>query len=51
VRQYVITAYVKNVGNVRAINTVAPEVVAGRAALDANVGLPRTIGLTVSASF
>jgi len=51
VRQYVITAYVKNVGDVRAINTVAPEVVAGRAALDANVGLPRTIGLTVSATF
>jgi iron complex outermembrane receptor protein len=51
VHRYTITAYVKNVGDVRAINTVFSETVAGRAALDANVGMPRTIGLTVSATF
>ena len=51
VRQYTIIAYVKNVGDVRAINTVSVETIAGQAALDASIGMPRTIGLTVSATF
>jgi iron complex outermembrane receptor protein len=49
---YTFTAYVKNAGNVRAINTVGTETtLQGQAALDANIAIPRTIGLNVSANF
>jgi len=49
---YIFTAYVKNAGNVRAINTAGTETtLQGQAALDANIELPRTIGLNVSANF
>ena len=52
VRAYTFTAYVKNAGNVRAINTVGTETtLQGQAALSANIAIPRTIGLNVSASF
>ena len=49
---YTFTAYVKNAGNVRAINSVAPETtLQGQAALEASIEIPRTIGLNVAASF
>jgi len=49
---YTFAAYVKNAGNVRVINTVHTETtLQGQAALSANIEIPRTIGLNVSASF
>jgi len=49
---YTFTAYVKNAGNVRAINVVAAETtLQGQASLDALIAIPRTIGLNVSANF
>jgi hypothetical protein len=49
---YTFTAYVKNAGNVRAINFAASETTPqGQAALIANIVIPRTIGLNVSANF
>jgi len=48
-----LTAYVKNVGDVQAINTVAQEALPlrGMSALSANINPPRTIGLTLGAKF
>jgi outer membrane receptor protein involved in Fe transport len=48
-----LTAYVKNVGDVQAINTVAQEPLPlrGMSALSANINPPRTIGLTLGAKF
>ena len=52
VHAYTFTAYVKNAGNVRAINDVAPETtLQGQAALRASIAIPRTIGLNVAANF
>jgi len=49
---YTFTAYVKNAGNAHAINTAGTETtLQGRAALSANIEIPRTIGLNVSANF
>jgi outer membrane receptor protein involved in Fe transport len=49
---YTFTAYVKNAGNVRAINTVGTETtLQGQAALGASIEIPRTIGLNVAANF
>ena len=49
---YTLTAYVKNAGNFRVINTVGTETtLQGQAALSANIEIPRTIGLNVSANF
>ena len=49
---YTFTAYVKNAGNVRAINFEAPETtLQGQAALSATIEIPRTIGLNVAADF
>jgi outer membrane receptor protein involved in Fe transport len=50
-RLYVLTVYVKNVGDVRAINTVSSETIAGNPAWAATVAQPRTVGVTLSASF
>jgi iron complex outermembrane receptor protein len=48
-----LTAYVKNVGDVQAINSVAQEALPlqGMSALSANINPPRTIGLTLGAKF
>ena len=49
---YTFTAYVKNAGNVRAINTASTEPALQRqVALSAVIEMPRTIGLNVSANF
>jgi len=49
---YTLTAYMKNAGNVRAINTVGTETtLRGQAALSAAIEIPRTIGLNVAANF
>jgi iron complex outermembrane recepter protein len=48
-----LTAYVKNVGDVQAINSVAQEALPlrGMSALSASINPPRTIGLTLGAKF
>src|ERR1700733_3943960 len=48
-----LTAYVKNVGDVQAINSVAQEALPlrGMSALSATINPPRTIGLTLGAKF
>ena len=48
---YTLTAYVKNVGDVRAINSVSPELLGGVTALSAAVITPRTVGMTFAANF
>ena len=48
---YTLTAYVKNVGDVRAINTVGFETLGGVSALSASVYTPRTIGMSLAAKF
>jgi iron complex outermembrane recepter protein len=48
---YTFTAYVKNAGNVRAINSVTAEPGSSPAALSAAIATPRTIGVTIAASF
>lgn len=50
-RTYTLTAYVKNVGDVRAISSVSPETLNGVSALSAVVATPRTVGVTLAASF
>lgn len=50
-RSYLFTAYIKNVGDERAINTVSPETLGGVSALTAAIMVPRTIGVTLSATF
>lgn len=49
--RYIFTVYIKNVGDVRAINTVFPTTIDGKPALQAAIGQPRTLGVTLSASF
>lgn len=51
VREYDITAYVKNVGDVRAISSLSPETINGVAAESAFIQTPRTIGVTLAAKF
>jgi iron complex outermembrane receptor protein len=48
---FTLTAYVKNVGDVRAINTVSTETLAGVSALSAVINPPRTIGVQLAAKF
>jgi iron complex outermembrane recepter protein len=52
-RNVTLTAYVKNVGDVQAINSVAQESVPlrGMSALSASINPPRTIGLTLGVKF
>lgn len=50
-KAYTVTAYVKNVGNVRAISFVSAETLGTAQALSAAVATPRTIGVTLAASF
>lgn len=51
VREYDITAYVKNVGDVRAISSLSPETIHGVAAESAFIQTPRTVGVTLAAKF
>ena len=48
---YTLTAYVKNVGDVRAINSVSPLTLGGVSALSAVIAPPRTIGVQLGAKF
>jgi outer membrane receptor protein involved in Fe transport len=48
---FTLTAYVKNVGDVRAINTVSTETLGGVSALSAAINPPRTIGVQLAAKF
>ncbi|HEY3811927.1 MAG TPA: TonB-dependent receptor [Caulobacteraceae bacterium] len=50
-QNYTITAYVKNLGDEKAISSVGPETVGAVSALSAVVSTPRTIGLTFGAKF
>jgi len=50
-RSYTFTAYVQNAGDVRAISSVAQETLGSVQALTAAVAPPRTIGVTLSATF
>ena len=49
--RYVLTGYIKNVGDVRAISTLAPETLNGVAAEEAYIQPPRTFGVTLAAKF
>jgi outer membrane receptor protein involved in Fe transport len=51
VREYDITAYVKNVGDVRAISSLSPETINGVAAERAFIQTPRTVGVTLAGKF
>jgi iron complex outermembrane receptor protein len=51
IKTYTVTAYAKNIGDVRAISFVSPETLGTAQALSAAVATPRTIGVTVAASF
>jgi outer membrane receptor protein involved in Fe transport len=48
---YTFTAYIKNAGNSRGLTNVATETLGTEAALSANIIMPRTIGVNISASF
>jgi outer membrane receptor protein involved in Fe transport len=50
-RAFTLTAYVKNVGDARAINSVSPLTLAGVSALSAAISPPRTIGVQLGAKF
>ena len=49
--RYVVTLYVKNLANTRAISTVFPETIRGVSAESAYILPPRTVGVTLSARF
>jgi iron complex outermembrane recepter protein len=48
---YTVSFYLKNIGDVRAINTVSTETLGGISALQASILTPRTIGVTLGAMF
>jgi outer membrane receptor protein involved in Fe transport len=48
---YTLTVYVKNAADTRAISSVGPETLGGVSALTSVIGTPRTVGLTLAATF
>ena len=50
-QNYTLTAYVKNLGDEKAISSVSPETIGVTSALSAVIATPRTIGVTLGAKF